>query len=128
MERASSEWLTQPAPRHIRLGFDYAAASATCYQFRRRGGLFVQGLAQFSSPTIHRNTPQGIYTRLLSHASGRRSGDQFCVYVADRLVLPTLSPENIAAIASGRQRCSRLNRTRGALYLVTARNLISGRL
>ena len=33
--------------------------------------------------TSRRNTPQGIYTRLQSHASGRRSGDQFCVYVAD---------------------------------------------
>jgi hypothetical protein len=48
------------------------------------------------------NTPQGIYTRLQSHASGRRSGDQFCVYVADRLVLPTLSQEDIGAIVAGR--------------------------
>ena len=55
-----------------------------------------------TADTIHRNTPQGIYTRLQSHASGRRSGDQFCVYVADRLVLPTLSHEEITAIASGR--------------------------
>ena len=52
--------------------------------------------------TTRRNTPQGIYTRLHSHASGRRSGDQFCVYVADRLVLPTLSQEDITAIGSGR--------------------------
>ena len=52
--------------------------------------------------TARRNTPQGIYTRLQSHAGGRRSGDQFCVYVADRLVLPTLTQEDIAAIASGR--------------------------
>jgi hypothetical protein len=55
-----------------------------------------------TADTIHRNTPQGIYTRLQSHASGRRSGDQFCVYVADRLVLPTLSQDDIRAIASGR--------------------------
>src|SRR5215510_9954603 len=55
-----------------------------------------------TAETIRRNTPQGIYTRLRSHASGRRSGDQFCVYVADRLVLPTLSQQDIAAIASGR--------------------------
>jgi hypothetical protein len=34
--------------------------------------------------------PLGLYTRLHSHASGRRSGDQFCVYVADRLLLPGL--------------------------------------
>src|SRR5262245_3964595 len=55
-----------------------------------------------TAETIRRNTPQGIYTRLRSHASGRRSGDQFCVYVADRLVLPTLSQHDTAAIASGR--------------------------
>jgi hypothetical protein len=55
-----------------------------------------------TTETSRRNTPQGIYTRLQSHASGRRSGDQFCVYVADRLVLPTLSQEDITAIASGR--------------------------
>jgi hypothetical protein len=52
--------------------------------------------------TTRRNMPQGLYTRLQSHASGRRSGDQFCVYVADRLVLPTMAQEDIAAIASGR--------------------------
>jgi hypothetical protein len=52
-----------------------------------------------TADTVHRNTPQGIYTRLQSHASGRRSGDQFCVYVADRLVL---SRDDITAIASGR--------------------------
>src|SRR5215475_7225083 len=55
-----------------------------------------------TTETTRRNTPHGIYTRLKSHASGRRSGDQFCVYVADRLVLPTLSQEDIAAIALGR--------------------------
>ena len=55
-----------------------------------------------TADTVRRNTPQGIYTRLQSHASGRRSGDQFCVYVADRLVLPTLSQEDIGAIVAGR--------------------------
>ncbi|THK37630.1 hypothetical protein EHS39_13405 [Ensifer sp. MPMI2T] len=55
-----------------------------------------------TAETVRRNTPHGLYTRLQSHASGRRSGDQFCVYVADRFVLPTLSEEDIAAIASGR--------------------------
>jgi len=48
------------------------------------------------------NRRHGIITRLHSHASGRRSGDQFCVYVADRFVLSTLVAEDIAAIASGR--------------------------
>jgi hypothetical protein len=55
-----------------------------------------------TAETIRRNTPQGLYTRLQSHANGRRSGDQFCVYVADRLVLPNLTQKDIADIASGR--------------------------
>jgi hypothetical protein len=37
--------------------------------------------------------------RLNSHASGRRSGDQFNVYVADRLVLPSIPQAQVAAIA-----------------------------
>jgi hypothetical protein len=32
---------------------------------------------------------------------GRRSGDQFCVCVADRPVLPTLTQADIASIAAG---------------------------
>jgi hypothetical protein len=55
-----------------------------------------------TAESIRRNTPQGLYTRLQSHASGRRSADQFFVYVADRLVLPNLRQEDIADIASGR--------------------------
>jgi hypothetical protein len=44
---------------------------------------------------------KGLRQRLGSHASGRRSSDQFCVYVADRLVLATLSSSEIAQIAAG---------------------------
>ena len=43
----------------------------------------------------------GLRDRLGSHASGRRSGDQFCVYVADRCILAALTPLNIDAIADG---------------------------
>ena len=52
----------------------------------------------------------GLFSRLNSHASGRRSGDQFCVYVCDRLVLPTLTCEQIADIAAGYQSLDRLTR------------------
>jgi hypothetical protein len=52
--------------------------------------------------------PRHLLCTAPKRASGRRSGDQFCLYVADRLVLPTLSRQDIAAIASGRQmHCSR---------------------
>ena len=62
-------------------------------------GMSGRGITAATPP---RNSPHGLYTRLHSHWGGRRSGDQFCVYVADRLVLPTLSQQDIAAIASGR--------------------------
>ncbi|MCW2746022.1 MAG: hypothetical protein JWM48_2572 [Mycobacterium sp.] len=45
--------------------------------------------------------PKGLRDRLNSHSSGRRSGDQFCVYVCDRLVLPTLTRAQIDDIAAG---------------------------
>jgi hypothetical protein len=53
---------------------------------------------------------RGLRSRLDSHASGRRSGDQFCVYVFDRLVLPTLSREQIDDAARGRLSLDELTR------------------
>ena len=43
----------------------------------------------------------GLVTRLESHARGRLSGDQFCVYVTNRLVIPTLVPEQLDRFRSG---------------------------
>lgn len=43
----------------------------------------------------------GLSHRLNAHASGRRSGDQFCVYVCDRLVIPKLTKEQLRRIADG---------------------------
>jgi hypothetical protein len=37
----------------------------------------------------------GLYNRLQAHSSGRLSGDQFCVYVANRLVIPNLTQEQL---------------------------------
>lgn len=48
-----------------------------------------------------RRDPKGVWGRLNSHASGRRSGDQFCVYVCDRLILLTLEGR-LRDVADGR--------------------------
>ena len=77
---------------------------AGVYTIWHKDGRFIYvGMSgrNITAATSPRSKPYGIYTRLGSHASGRRSGDQFCVYVADRLVLPTLSPAEISLIASG---------------------------
>jgi hypothetical protein len=44
---------------------------------------------------------KGLWTRLNGHASGRRSGDQFCVYVCDRFVVPDLTPSQQQQLAAG---------------------------
>jgi hypothetical protein len=44
---------------------------------------------------------KGVFGRLASHASGRRSGDQFCVYVCDRYVVPHLDSADMDALARG---------------------------
>ena len=42
-----------------------------------------------------------LYGRLNQHARGRRSGDQFCVYVSDRLVMKNLTDEQLDGISEG---------------------------
>jgi hypothetical protein len=51
--------------------------------------------------TIEHKRMRGIRDRIGSHWYGRRSGDQFGVYVCDRLVLPELTPEQISRIGAG---------------------------
>lgn len=53
----------------------------------------------------------GLITRLASYASGRLSGDQFCVYVANRLVIPSLQAEELHKFASGDMTLDRLTKT-----------------
>jgi len=45
--------------------------------------------------------PTGLWDRLRSHADGRRSGNQFCIYVCDRFIVPNLSPDEQAQIGAG---------------------------
>ena len=52
----------------------------------------------------------GLVTRLASHASGRLSGDQFCVYVANRLVMPSITPEQLPKLASGELNLDKLTK------------------
>lgn len=43
----------------------------------------------------------GLVTRLEAHWNGRLSGDQFCVYVANRLLIPHLQDEQREQFRSG---------------------------
>jgi hypothetical protein len=44
---------------------------------------------------------KGLWTRLNSHASGKRSGDQFNVYVCDRFIVPCLTPAQQYQVGQG---------------------------
>lgn len=43
---------------------------------------------------------RGLHGRLKAHASGKRSGDQFCVYVCDYFVVPMLGDDEHRKIAT----------------------------
>jgi hypothetical protein len=80
------------------------AAGAIVYTIWNREGAFIyigmsgRGVKNGQEPA---STVQGPRGRLSSHAGGRRSGDQFCLYVCDRLVLPGLH-NRIAEVVDGR--------------------------
>ena len=44
---------------------------------------------------------KALFSRLRSHARGVRGGDQFNIYVCDRLVLPSLSRDQIRRVGQG---------------------------
>jgi hypothetical protein len=77
------------------------------YTVWRGDQLIYVGMAgRALGPSADTNRPAsteltGLRNRLASHAYGRRSGDQFCIYVFDRLVLPTLSLQQIQNAARG---------------------------
>lgn len=50
---------------------------------------------------IYVGRSKGLSGRLGMHAGGRRSGNEFAVYVADRFVLPQLERSEIDEIAAG---------------------------
>jgi hypothetical protein len=54
---------------------------------------------------------KGLWTRLNAHASGHRSGDQFCVYICDRFVVPELTPSQQRELAAGALSLDGLTRT-----------------
>ena len=89
-----ADWPNPAVPRH----------GAGVYTIWREDLLVYVGMSGrgITAETPVRDSPRGIFTRLNAHAGGRRSGDQFCVYVADRLVLPGLTAVEIKSVADAR--------------------------
>lgn len=82
-----------------------AAGVYTIWQGSRFIYVGMSGRGMKPSDTEAPDEPKkakGLFTRLQSHANGRRSGDQFCVYVCDRLIVPKLTREQQEQIGQGR--------------------------
>ena len=79
------------------------AVAAGVYAVWQGDALIYCGMSgrEFDKAVASARVKFGLVTRLASHASGRLSGDQFCVYVANRLVIPSLKPEQLAKFATG---------------------------
>jgi hypothetical protein len=69
-----------------------------------RGSEFIYvGMSYAHRHDTNKPKAKGVFGRLASHASGRRSGDQFCVYVCDPFVVPQLSGDDLTALANGQR-------------------------
>ncbi|MGO9153987.1 hypothetical protein [Mycobacterium sp.] len=92
-----SEWPNRSVPK-------VAAGVYTVWEHDRLIYVGMSGRALAAEDIAAPDEPakaKGLWTRLDSHASGRRSGDQFCVYVCDRFVVPRLSLQQQAQIGDG---------------------------
>ena len=86
-----SEWPNAEVP----------AIAAGVYAIWEGDVLVYCGMSGRSIESAKHKKKYGLITRLSSHASGRLSGDQFCVYVANRLVIPALTSEQLPKFATG---------------------------
>ena len=89
---------------------DIPAVAAGVYAVWESETLVYCGMSGRELEKASDKSRYGLFNRLKSHASGRLSGDQFCVYVANRLVIPTLRAEQLAEFATGAINLDRLTK------------------
>lgn len=59
---------------------------------------------------LYAGRSDSLRTRLNSHSLGNRANDQFNVYIADRILLVTLTPDQVTRIGAGKLRFDELIR------------------
>ncbi|WP_083420575.1 hypothetical protein [Mycolicibacterium llatzerense] len=90
---------------------DIEAAPAGVYTIWDGDGLIYVGMAGRrigvdpetppAAGALHATPRNPLRSRLNAHPSGRRSGDQFCVYVSDRFVVPSLDVHQLRRVGEG---------------------------
>jgi hypothetical protein len=78
-----------------------AVGPSGVYTIWDRNEFLYVGMSYAHRVDAHKPQAKGVFGRLASHASGRRSGDQFCIYICDRFVIPRLSADDLAELAAG---------------------------
>ncbi len=103
-----ADWPEQQVPRR----------AAGVYTVWRGDVLIYVGMSgrgaqreDFVAPSGGPATAKGLWTRLNSHASGRRSGDQFNIYICDRFIVPALTPGQQRDIGEGRLLLDQMTRS-----------------
>jgi len=89
---------------------DIPNVSAGIYAIWNDDELFYCGMSGCEIEKNQHKKKYGLVTRLHSHAIGRLSGDQFCVYVANRLVIPTLKQSDLPLFANGQLKLDTLTK------------------
>jgi len=89
---------------------DIPSVSAGIYAIWNDDELFYCGMSGREIEKNQHKKKYGLVTRLHSHAIGRLSGDQFCVYVANRLVIPTLTQGDLPLFANGQLKLDTLTK------------------
>jgi len=66
-------------------------------------GMSGRGLAEadIAQKRVAGEKKKALFSRLESHASGRRSGDQFCLYICDHFVVPELTSTELNQVRDG---------------------------
>lgn len=64
----------------------------------------IGGLGQSPNTPLHKRNP---VSRIQQHQSGRRSGDQFCIYVHDYFVVPQLDLQQYEFVRGGLDRLTK---------------------
>jgi hypothetical protein len=103
------------SPRHRFANWpnvDVPVCTAGVYAIWQEDRLIYCGMSgrEFEKAVAAGRVKYGLTTRLASHASGRLSGDQFCVYVANRLVIPSITPDQLPKFAAGEMTLHSLTR------------------
>lgn len=101
-----SDWPHESVPRIAAGVYTIWEDTSLIYVGMAGRGLTAQDIAAPDEP----RKAKGLWSRLNSHASGRRSGDQFCVYVCDRFVVPRLLPDQQAEVGAGKLSLDALTR------------------